>query len=331
MDERIIECVPNFSEGRDRNIINSIGETIRSVDGVKLLNVDAGAAANRTVYTFAGQPEAVVEAAFCAAKVAIQLIDMRHHHGEHPRIGVVDVLPLVPIRGVTLEECAVMARRLAQRMADELAIPCYCYDAAALRPEHRKLENCRRGEYEGIASKLSNPMTAPDYGSRPYDDAMARTGCSVVGARKYLIAVNFNLNSKSVHIAKAIAGDIRESGCGGHPGTLKCVKAIGWYIEEYGVAQVSMNLTDIDITPLHVAFEEVCRSARQHGVMVTGTEIIGMVPERVLVDAGRYFHLKSGDNNMPSSDTLIAEAINSFNLSEISPFKPEERLIERLI
>ena len=355
MDKRIIECVPNFSVGRDEKAINLIAQSIRSVNGVKLLHVDQGEAANRTVYTFAGTPDGVVEAAFQAAKTAAELIDMRTQHGTHPRIGATDVLPLVPVAGISLEECADMARKLAKRMADELGIPCYAYEAAAFKPERRNLAVCRRGEYEALHDKLYDEKRRPDFmpPDFPYDgsvpESVQRTGCSVVGARDFLIAVNFNLNSKSTEIAKEIASDVREKGRQAVdektgkllfdesgkkimiPGSLKSAKAIGWYIDEYGIAQVSMNLTNMNVTPLHVAFEEVSRCAEKRGVKVTGTEIIGLVPKKALVEAGCYFLEKDGKPiNLPESE-IIQYAIKFMTLDDLKPFNPKEKVIEYLL
>ena len=309
-----MECVPNFSEGRDKNVIRQITDAIGSVSSVKVLNVDPGEAANRTVITFAGEPEAVAEAAFQGAKAAAELIDMSRHHGTHPRIGATDVLPFVPIRGITLDECAAMARQLGRRMADELGIPVYLYEAAALRPKFRNLAVCRAGEYEGIARKLSTPGEEPDYMPPtsyllPLTSYLSKSGCSVVGARDYLIAVNFNLNTTSKDIATAIARQVRERGYQGRPGTLKCVKAIGWYIEEYGFAQVSCNLTNFRVTSLRQTFDEVSRVAQLHGVSVTGTEIIGLVPE----------------------EALFPDAVRILGLDQLRPFRMEEKVIEYLI
>ena len=329
--KQIVECVPNFSEGRDMNVIRQITDAVESVKGVKLLDVDPGEATNRTVVTFVGEPADVVEAAFRAVGKAAQLIDMRQQHGAHPRIGATDVLPIVPVSGITLEECAEISRRLAKRIADELNIPCYCYEAAAFTPERKNLAVCRKGEYEGIAERIDDDAEAPDFGRRPFDEQVARTGCTVVGARDFLIAVNFNLNTTSTRRANAIAFDVREKGrqlregnpivgkklfdAEGNPlmkpGTLKGTKAIGWYIDEYGIAQVSMNITDINVTPLHKAFDEVCRCAQNRGVRVTGTEIVGLVPERTLIEAGRYFLARQ-----------------QLGLSDLKPFKPEEKIIE---
>ena len=309
-----MECVPNFSEGRDKNVIRQIADAIGSISSVKVLNVDPGEAANRTVITFAGEPEAVAEAAFQGAKAAAELIDMSRHHGTHPRIGATDVLPFVPIRGITLDECAAMARQLGRRMADELGIPVYLYEAAALRPKFRNLAVCRAGEYEGIARKLSTPGEEPDYMPPtsyllPLTSYLSKSGCSVVGARDYLIAVNFNLNTISKDIATAIARQVRERGYQGRPGTLKCVKAIGWYIEEYGFAQVSCNLTNFRVTSLRQTFDEVSRVAQLHGVSVTGTEIIGLVPE----------------------EALFPDAVRILGLDQLRPFRMEEKVIEYLI
>lgn len=346
--KQIVECVPNFSEGRDMNVIRQITDEIEGVKGVKLLDVDPGEATNRTVVTFVGEPADVVEAAFRAVKKAGQLIDMRQHHGAHPRIGATDVLPIVPVSGITLEECAEISRQLAKRIADELNIPCYCYEAAAFTPERQNLAICRKGEYEGIAERINDDAEAPDFGRRPFDEQVARTGCTVVGARDFLIAVNFNLNTTSTRRANAIAFDVREKGrpmregnpivgkkllnADGtpmmKPGTLKCTKAIGWYIDEYGIAQVSMNITNINVTPLHKAFDEVCRCAQNRGVRVTGTEIVGLVPERTLLEAGRYFLAKQQRSaGIPKPDILNI-AIKSLGLSDLKEFKPEEKIIE---
>ena len=347
----IIECVPNFSEGRDKGVIRQITDVIEQVEGVKLLDVDSGEATNRTVVTFVGEPEAVVEAAFQSVKKAGELIDMRQHHGAHPRMGATDVLPLVPVSGITLEECAALARKLAERIANELAIPCYCYEAAAFTPERKNLAVCREGEYEALPDKLSVKEKAPDYGARPFDEGVARTGCTAVGARDFLIAVNFNLNTTSTRRANAIAFDVREKGrpqrqgnpiigkpvldADGQPvmipGTLKATKAIGWYIQEYGIAQVSMNITDINQTPLHVAFDEVCRCAHNRGLRVTGTEIVGLVPERTLLEAGRYFLAKQHRSaGIPKQDILTI-AIKSMGLDDLKPFIPQEKVVEYLL
>ena len=351
MEKRIVECVPNFSEGRDKAVIDAITAAIVQSGGVKLLDVDPGEATNRTVVTFVGSPEAVVEAAFAGVRRAAELIDMRHHNGAHPRMGATDVLPLIPISGITLEECAELARTLARRIADELRIPTYCYEASALRPERRNLAVCRAGEYEALPEKLAHTDTAPDFGARPFDDGVARTGATTVGARDFLIAVNFNLNTTSTRRANAIAFDVREKGrpvregnpitgkivkdAEGNPvmrpGTLKATKAIGWYIEEYGIAQVSMNITDISVTPLHVAFDEVCRKADARGVRVTGTEIVGLVPKRALLEAGRYFLRKQHRSTGIAEEEIIRLAVKSMGLDDLKPFDPKEKVIEYLL
>ena len=351
MERQIVECVPNFSEGRDKKIIKQITDEIEAVDGVRLLDVDPGEATNRTVVTFVGSPDAVAEAAFKAVAKAGELIDMRLHHGAHPRIGATDVLPIVPVSGITLEECAEIARRLARRISEELAIPCYCYEAAAFKPERRNLAVCRKGEYEAIAERITDPAESPDFGARPMDERVARTGCTVVGARDFLIAVNFNLNTTSTRRANAVAFDVREKGrperegnpitgkikldADGkkimRPGTLKATKAIGWYIEEYGIAQVSMNITNIGITPLHKAFDEVCRCAALRGLRVTGTEIVGLVPERALLDAGRhYLRMQHRSTGVPKED-IMKIAVKSLGLDDLRPFNPQEKVIEYLL
>lgn len=351
MEKRIIECVPNFSEGRDKEIIKSITDAIEAVPGVTLLDVDPGEATNRTVVTFVGEPDVVLEAAFHGVKRASELIDMSKHHGAHPRMGATDVLPLVPVSGVTLEECAAMARSLGERIATELAIPVYCYEAAAFKPERKNLAVCRAGEYEGLADRLGKDDMGADFGDRPFDAGVARTGATAVGARDFLIAVNFNLNTTSTRRANAIAFDVREKGRpareGGKltgkpltdangkpvmiPGTLKGTKAIGWYIDEYGIAQVSMNITDTAATPLHVAFDEVSRAAAARGIRVTGTEIVGLVPKKALVDAGRYFLAKQQRSlGIPESE-IIRIAIKSMGLDELKPFDPKEKVIEYML
>ena len=341
--ERLIECVPNFSEGRDREKIERIVGAIASVSGVKVLNVDPGAAANRTVVTFAGAPEAVVEAAFQGAKMAAEVIDMRMQHGTHPRSGATDVLPLVPLSGVTLAECAAMARALAERMYRELGIPCYCYEASAFAPERANLAWCRAGEYEALPEKIADPARRPDF-CGAWDERAARAGASNVGARGILVAVNFNLDTTSAAEAHEIALDVREKGrkalaSDGSPlrdeagkpvwirGPLKGCKAIGWYIEEYGLAQVSMNITDIDATPLHVAFETVCQAAAARGRRVRGTEIIGLVPRRVLMEAGRFFRERDGLPSEAPEAELIEAAVRAMGLDDLAPFDPEKKIL----
>ena len=349
--KRIIECVPNFSEGRSMEVIKQITDAIENIKGVKLLDVDPGEATNRTVITFVGEPEAVMDAAVASIKRATELIDMRRHKGAHPRMGACDVCPLIPVSGVTMEECAELARVLAKRIADELGVPTYCYEAAAFKPERRNLAVCREGEWEALPEKMSNPDKQPDFGARPYDDGVARTGATAVGARDFLVAVNYNLNTTSTRRANAIAFDVREKGRPMRegnpivgkivkdengdtvmiPGTLKACKAIGWFIEEYGIAQVSMNMTNLSVTPLHVAFDEVCRAADARGVRVTGTEIVGLIPKKALVDAGRYFlHKQHRSTGLPERE-LVRIAIESMGLSNLKEFKPEEKVVEYIL
>ena len=351
MQKRIIECVPNFSEGRNMETIKQITDAIESVKGVKLLDVDPGEATNRTVVTFVGEPEDVMNAAVASIKRATELIDMRRHKGAHPRMGACDVCPLIPVSGITMDECAELARTLAKRIADELGVPTYCYEAAAFKPERRNLAVCRKGEYEALPERMTNAEERPDFGARAFDEGIARTGATAVGARDFLVAVNYNLNTTSTRRANAIAFDVREKGRpmregnpivgkiikdeNGEPvmkpGTLKACKAIGWFIDEYGIAQVSMNMTDLSVTPLHVAFDEVCRAADARGVRVTGTEIVGLVPKKVLVDAGRYFlHKQSRSTGVPERE-LVRIAIESMGLSTLKEFKSEEKVIEYML
>lgn len=349
--KQIIECVPNFSEGRDKSVIDAIVADIEKGADVRVLDVDPGEATNRTVVTFVGEPDAVVEAALRGMKKAAELIDMRNHHGAHPRMGATDVCPLIPVSGITLEECAALARKLAERAANELNIPCYCYEAAAFTPERKNLAVCRQGEYEGLADRMGKEHKGPDYGNRPFDEDVARTGCTAVGARDFLIAVNFNLNTTSTRRANAIAFDVREKGRpqreGGKPngkpmkdaegntimlpGTLKATKAIGWFIDEYGIAQVSMNITDISTTPLHKAFDEVCRAAAARGVRVTGTEIVGLVPKRTLIDAGKHYLRMQRRSVGISEDEIIKIAVKSMGLDELKPFVRDEKIIEDML
>lgn len=357
--DRIIECVPNYSEGRNKEIIDQIVAAVadtkvvteRGEESVKVLDVDPGEATNRTVVTFVGSPEAVLEAAFQGEKKAAELIDMRHHHGAHPRSGATDVLPLVPVAGITLEECGELARGLAKRIYNELGIPCYCYEAAAYKPERKNLAVCRAGEYEALPEKVIDPERKPDFGPEAYTETVAKAGASNVGARDFLIAVNFNLNTTSTRRAMAVAFDVREKGRpareGGSltgkiikdeagktvwiPGTLKGCKAIGWFIEEYGIAQVSMNITDMNVTPLHVAFEEVCRAAAARGLRVTGTEIVGLVPKRVLVDAGKFYLEKQQRSLGVPEEEIIKIAVKSLGLNDLKTFNPKEKVIEYLM
>lgn len=346
--QKLIECVPNFSEGRDPAVIRQITAEIEAVEGVTLLDVDPGRATHRTVVTFAGEPEPVLEAAVRAARKAKELIDMQKHRGEHPRFGAVDVCPLVPIAGVTLEECAEYARQLGKRLGDELGITVFLYESAASRPERRNLATVRAGEYEGLADKLARPEWQPDFGPAKFDP---RYGATAVGARDFLIAYNVNLNTTSTRRANAIAFDVREKGrqkregdgltgpvvrdAAGNevwiPGTLKAVKAIGWFIEEYGVAQISMNLTDIQVTPLHVAFDEVCAKAQERGIRVTGSEVVGLVPLRAMLDAGRYFLRKQQRSAGIADREIIKIAVKSMGLDDLGPFDPDKKIIEYVL
>ena len=352
---RIIECVPNFSEGRNKLVIDAIVEAIRNggknadcaEPGVKVLDVDPGEATNRTVVTFAGSPEAVMEAAFEGVRKAGELIDMRHHHGAHPRSGATDVLPLIPISGITLEECALLARQLAERIFRELGIACYCYEAAAYTPERKNLAVCRSGEYEALPQKIADEKLKPDFGPAEYNETIARSGAINVGARDFLIAVNFNLNTTSTALANEVAFDVRERGRAKRengkivkdaegksvmiPGTLKGCKAIGWYIDEYGIAQVSMNITDINATPLHKAFDEGCRAAQARGLRVSGTEIIGLLPKRSLIEAGKYFLEKQQRSTGIPEAEIMKIAIKSMGLEDLRPFDVREKVIEFLI
>lgn len=349
--KKLIECVPNFSEGRNLSVIKSITDQIESVEGIRLLDVDPGVATNRTVVTFVGEPDAVLQAAFLAVKKAAELIDMRHHKGAHPRMGATDVLPLIPISGVSLEECAELARKLGKRIAEELKIPVYAYEAAAFKPERKNLAVCRQGEYEGLSKRVNSELDAPDFGKVPFDENIARTGATAVGARDFLIAVNYNLNTTSTRRANAIAFDVREKGRPKRegnsvtgkivkdehgnpvtiPGSLKACKAIGWFIDEYKIAQVSMNLTNISVTPLHIAFDEVCKKANDRGIRVTGTEIVGLVPKRTLLDAGKYFLAKQQRSCGISEQEIIKIAVKSMGLDDLKPFNPQEKVIEYLL
>ena len=346
--KRIIECVPNFSEGKDMGVIEKITREIESVEGVKLLDVDPGQDTNRTVVTFVGTPDEVVEAAFQAVKKASELIDMRKHKGAHPRMGATDVCPLVPVSNITMEETVEYAHKLAKRIGEELGISVYCYENAAQKPERKNLANCRKGEYEGMAEKLRQPDWIPDFGPAELNP---RSGVTAVGARDFLVAYNINLNTTSTRRANAVAFDVREKGRvkrEGHPltgkivkdqngdpvyipGTLKEVKGIGWFIEEYGVAQISMNLTNIKVTPVHVAFDEVCKKANDRGLRVTGSELVGLVPLDAMLDAGRYFLRKQQRSLGVSESELIKIAVKSMGLDELKPFNPKEKIIEYML
>ncbi len=345
---QLIECVPNFSEGNDLNIIKQITNEIESVEGVKLLNVDPGKATNRTVVTFVGNPEAVVNAAFLAIKKASELIDMSKHKGEHPRMGATDVCPLIPIAGISMEETAEYAKQLGARVGKELNIAVYIYEAAQTNKNRNNLSVIRGGEYEGFFKKIKLPEWKPDYGPAEHS---VKAGSTVIGARDFLVAYNVNLNTTSTRRANSIAFDVREAGRVKRegnavtgkivtdekgnpvniPGSLKSVKAIGWYIEEYGIAQISMNLTNINITPVHIAFDEVCKKANERGIRVTGSELVGLVPLKSMLDAGKYFLEKQNRSTGVSEKELIKIAVKSLGLDELSPFKPEERIIEYLL
>jgi glutamate formiminotransferase/formiminotetrahydrofolate cyclodeaminase len=337
MSQKLIECVPNFSEGVNLDIIKQITNQVESVEGVRLLNVDPGKATNRTVVTFVGEPDKVIEAAFLAIKKAGELIDMSKQKGEHPRMGATDVCPLIPISNISMEETAAYAQQLAKRVGEELQIPVYLYEQAQPNKNRSNLSVIRAGEYEGFFKKIKQPEWAPDFGPAEND---VKRGATVIGARDFLVAYNVNLNTTSTRRANAIAFDVREagrnipdeSGKPQHiPGSLKSVKAIGWYIEEYGVAQISMNLTNIEITPVHKAFDEVCTKANERGIRVTGSELVGLIPLKAMLDAGKYFLRKQQRSVGVSEKELIKIAIKSMGLDELGPFIPEERIIEYLL
>jgi len=349
--KRIIECVPNFSEGNNIAIINQITQSIQSVEGVKLIDVDAGKATNRTVVTFVGSPEEVCEAAFRAVKMASGLIDMRKHKGEHPRFGATDVLPLVPVAGVSMEETVEYAKKLGKRIGDELGIPVYCYEFAAREEKRRNLANCRAGEYEGLPKKLTDPAWKPDFGPAEFNQLVSKTGATAVSARNFLIAYNVNLNTTSTRLANSIAFDIREKGRvkreGGiitgkamkdekgntlyEPGMLKGVKGIGWFIEEYGITQLSFNITDITVTSIHQVFEAACQRAEVRGVRVTGSELIGVVPLKAMLDAGKYFLHKQKRSSGISDEEILKVAVKSMGLDDLDSFDPKKKIIEFLI
>lgn len=351
MDKRLIECVPNISEGRDNHKINTIASVVETVDGVKLLDVDPGKATNRTVITFVGEPEKVIEAAFLLIQKAAQLIDMSKHTGEHPRFGATDVCPLVPITGISLEETAVYAHKLGERVGKELGIPGYFYEKAAKTQQRVNLANCRSGEYEGLKDKLSNPEWKPDFGPSVFNDSVTKSGAIAISARDFLIAYNINLNTTSTRRANAIAFDIREAGrikregnpATGKkvlddqgepvriPGKLKAVKGIGWYIEEYGIAQISYNLTNISITSVHEAFDATCEAANERGLRVTGSELIGLIPLQAMLDAADYFLLKQQRSLGIAESEKIKIAVKSLGLDDLKPFNPQEKIIEYLL
>ncbi|CAG0955631.1 MAG: glutamate formimidoyltransferase [Bacteroidetes bacterium] len=351
MSKSIIECVPNISEGNDKNKIQEIVNAAQNVEGIRVLDVDAGKATNRTVITFVGEPEAVCEAAFRLIKKAAELIDMSVHKGEHPRMGATDVCPLVPVSGISMEETAEFAKKLGKRVGHELGIPVYLYENAAQEEKRKNLANCRAGEYEGLPQKISSVGWKPDFGPSEFNNRIRTTGATAIGARDFLVAYNINLNTTSTRRANSVAFDIREKGRikrEGNPltgkivlnekgepettpGTLKAVKGIGWYIEEYGIAQVSLNLNNISITPMHIAFEEACKKASERGLRVTGSELVGLVPLKSMLDAGKYFLKKQQRSTGVSDAELIKIAVRSLGLDELSPFNPNEKIIEYLL
>lgn len=349
--KQLIECVPNFSEGRDPEIIKQVADVIRQAEGVTLLDVDPGATTNRTVVTFVGTPDAVVEAAFALISKCKELIDMRYHHGDHPRFGATDVCPFVPVANITMEETAEYARKLAERVGKELQIPVYCYENAAFEEKRRNLANCRQGEYEALKERITTKEWKPDFGPNKFTESVAKSGATAIGARDFLIAVNYNLNTTSTRRANAIAFDVREKGRPlreGNPitgkkvkdengkdvmipGTLKGTKAIGWYIAEYGIAQVSMNITNTNLTPLHVAFDEVTEKAAKRGIRVTGAEIVGLIPKKTLIDAGNYYLAKQHRSLGIDEKEKVKIAVKSMGLDDLKPFNPEEKVIEYLL
>ncbi len=349
--KQLIECVPNFSEGRDMRVMNQITAEIEKIEGVRLLDIDPGKATNRTVVTFVGDPESVCDAAFMAVKKAAEVIDMSRHRGAHPRFGATDVLPLIPVSGITMEEVVVYARKLAKRIGEELNIPVYCYEFAAFEPKRKNLANCRQGEYEGLPEKIAGSEWKPDFGPAAWNAGIARTGAIAVGARNFLVAYNINLNTTSTRRANAVAYDIREKGrvkrqgnplTGAiirdekgdpvyEPGLLKAVKAIGWYIEEYGIAQISINLTDLSVSPLHVVFDTACERAQARGLRVTGSELVGLIPLKDMLDAGKYFLQKQKRSTGIPEKEIIHVAIKSLGLDDLAPFHPDRKIIEYVL
>lgn len=349
--DKIIECVPNFSEGKNMAVIKEITNAIESVEGILLLNVDHGVATNRTVVTFVGSPENVVEAAFRGIKKAAEVIDMTMQTGEHPRFGATDVCPLIPIANITMKETVEFAKKLAKRVGDELGIPVFCYEQAAYSEERKNLANCRAGQYEGLKERIENEKWKPDFGPCQWNERIAKTGATAIGARNFLVAYNINLNTTSTRIANSIAQDVRESGRikregdavtgkivfdelgkpARIPGALKNVRAIGWFIEEFGIAQVSLNIIDTSVTPVHIAFEEVCKNAQLQGVQVTGSELIGLIPLQSMLYAGKYFLQKQQISTEASNDEIIQTAINALGLNELTPFDPKNRILEYVI
>lgn len=349
--KQLIECVPNFSEGNDMNIIKQITNEIEAVEGVRLIDVDPGKATNRTVVTMVGTPDEVCEAAFRAVKKAAELIDMSKHHGAHPRFGATDVCPLVPVANITMEETVAYAHKLAQRIGEEAGVPVYCYENAARTPERRNLAVCRAGEYEAVKDRIGTTAWKPDFGPATFTDAVAKSGVTAVGARNFLIAYNFNLNTTSTRRANAIAFDVRERGRTKRegnpitgkivkdengkpvmiPGTLKATKAIGWFIEEFGVAQISMNMTDISVTSIHEAFDEVCAKAQARGIRVTGSELVGVVPLKAMLDAGKHYLRMQGRSTGIADREIIKIAVKSLGLDELYPFDADKKIIEYIL
>lgn len=351
MTKQLIECVPNFSEGNDMSVIKQITDQIESVEGVRLIDVDPGKATNRTVVTIVGTPEEVCEAAFRGMKKAQELIDMRKHKGAHPRFGATDVCPLIPVANITMEEVVKYAHKLAKRVGEELNIPIYCYEYAATEQKRKNLATCRQGEYEAVAQRIVTPEWKPDFGPAKWNESTAKSGVTAIGARNFLIAYNVNLNTTSTRRANSIAFDVRERGRVKRegdavtgkivkddkgekvwePGLLKSVKAIGWFIEEFGVAQISMNLTDITVTPLHIGFDTVCDRAHARGIRVTGSELVGVVPLQAMLDAGKYFLRKQNRSTGVSDSELIKIAVKSMGLDELYPFDPNKKIIEYIL
>ena len=349
--KKLVECVPNISEGNNQSVISKIVETVDKFPGVKLLNVDPGKATNRTVITFVGDAEVIVDAAFNLISKAKELIDMRNHSGEHPRMGAVDVCPLIPVSGITMDETIKLAHNLSKRVGNELSIPVYCYENAAKEEKRKNLANCRSGEYEGLENKLSDPSWKPDYGPDLFNDEVQKSGATAISARDFLVAYNINLNTTSTRRANAVAFDLREAGRikreGGKltgkvlkdknnnplriPGYFKNLKGIGWFIDEYGIAQISYNITNINTTPLHEVFDKTCERAQARGMRVTGSELIGLVPKKVLLDAGKYYLAKQNRSKAIPESQIIHIAVKSLGLDELSPFDPNSRIIEYMI
>lgn len=347
MKKQLLECIPNISEGNDLGKINAIANAVKAVKGIRLLEIDPGKGANRTVITFVGEPEKVVDAAYLLIEKAARLLDMRKHQGEHPRFGVVDVCPLVPLKNISLAETVRYAHRLSEKVGKTLGIPVYCYEAAAKNETRKNLANCRKGQYEGLAKKMQHPDWKPDYGPSHFTKSIAKTGAIAIGARNFLIAYNINLNTTSVSIANTIAGEIRTSGSLKSlnaqsaksnlqkkervAGKLKAVKGLGWFIKEYGIAQVSYNLTDINTTPVHIVFDETCKLALKKGLRVTGSELVGLIPLQPMLSAADYFLEKQGVTTKLSENEKIKIAVKSLGLDDLKPFNPNKKIIEYVL